>query len=486
MRFNNPWFSPPGFLFTAVILLLIGFAIRRTGHLMFSPGALSGLEGNNPPLNGFSTHAAFEEDCQACHQPLKHSQDELCTECHLSTLEQLQNQSGTHGKLPTSVECSSCHQDHRGRDFDLLEPALEKFDHTRTTFSLIHHQINFDTTPMKCSNCHANREFTGETRVCMECHEAEGRFNLNDHSQDFGDSCLACHDGQDRMLPFDHQETRFPLEGQHRNITCTACHERLEFNLPSQTCDGCHKEPAVHAGLFDPECAICHTPEAWSPVIFNGETFSHSENTRFNLVLHGQDFSGNPLFCGSCHDGDYQDFAISTCVACHAEDDAQFMNAHEEKFGAGCLDCHDGVDRMHEFDHANVFVLEGRHEEIVCSSCHENQDWVGLSTNCVDCHAEPEIHFGLFGLECEYCHNSRAWAPAQLKFHIFPLDHGEKAANDCTACHLDTYVDYTCYGCHEHQPEDIFEEHTEAGILAADIPLCQDCHPIGNVEEDKE
>jgi hypothetical protein len=485
MRLNNPWFSPLGFVLTSMMLIILGIAIRRGGHLMFSPGALSALSGDKPTLNGFTNHAAFEKDCQACHQPLKHAQATLCTDCHAGILNQISSQSGTHGVLPASANCAGCHPDHRGADFDLLEPALEKFDHAFTDFSLVHHQVNFDSTPMLCGQCHEDRDFLGSNHPCTECHMTAPGFNQTRHILEYGKDCLGCHDGQDRMIPFNHGETQFPLEGQHANAACIACHQRRDFQLTPKNCHGCHEEPVVHSGLFEQDCAACHVPMAWSPAEFEGELFDHS-NTRFKLSHHEKDFSGGSLSCVTCHVGDYQNFPNLTCTNCHAEEDLTFIQAHELEFGSACLDCHDGVDRMKDFDHARVFALSGGHEEIECSACHIDENWTGISQKCAACHAEPEIHFGLFGLECEYCHTTQAWAPAQLKIHIFPLDHGNPLDQDCSVCHVENYIDYTCYGCHEHEPDEILEDHLKEGFAASEIPFCIDCHPTGLVEEDRE
>ena len=138
---------------------------------------------------------------------------------------------------------------------------------------------------------------------------------------------------------------------------------------------------------------------------------------------------------------------------------------------------------MKNFDHANFFILDGRHAEAECTGCHVDQNWNGLSKLCADCHAEPEIHADLFGLQCEYCHETGAWTPAQLKVHVFPLDHGEPPAPECTVCHLEKYSEYTCYGCHEHQEQEILESHLEDGISPGDIPQCKDCHPTGIIGE---
>ena len=140
---------------------------------------------------------------------------------------------------------------------------------------------------------------------------------------------------------------------------------------------------------------------------------------------------------------------------------------------SACLDCHDGVDRMSDFDHVKVFPLAGSHASSVCETCHVNRRgagriFKGTPTECTQCHTEPQIHAGFFGLQCEYCHSTDAWVPAQLSQHTFPLSHGEQGVLECQKCHTNSYTTYTCYGCHEHQPGEIEEQHVEDAISLAD------------------
>jgi hypothetical protein len=159
------------------------------------------------------------------------------------------------------------------------------------------------------------------------------------------------------------------------------------------------------------------------------------------------------------------------------------MASHQEQYGADCISCHDGMDRMSGFSHEAVFPLEGKHAEIPCQDCHVGRVFAGTSTACVQCHAEPAIHAGFFGLDCQYCHTAQAWTPGLLRMHRFPLDHGEQGEIACQVCHPSSYVEYTCYGCHEHQPEEIAKKHQEEGIRQDELVNCTQCHPTGKKED---
>lgn len=100
---------------------------------------------------------------------------------------------------------------------------------------------------------------------------------------------------------------------------------------------------------------------------------------------------------------------------------------------------------------------------------------------CVACHEEPVIHDGLFGLNCARCHNADAWVPALLVQHTFPIDHGDQGDVACQVCHQDTYAANTCYGCHDHVPEDMLAVHRQEGI--SEYEACAECHPTGQPGE---
>jgi hypothetical protein len=212
--------------------------------------------------------------------------------------------------------------------------------------------------------------------------------------------------------------------------------------------------------------------------------FEHTIKAGFSLARHLQDYNGNPLSCNSCHLEKAQGFDLGSCVSCHSqgEERATFMLQHQEKYGADCISCHDGADRMSSFHHEAVFPLYGKHAEIPCQECHANRVFAGTPKDCVKCHAEPAIHAGFFGLECQYCHTSQGWRPALLRLHRFPLDHGEQGEIACRICHPSSYVEYTCYGCHAHQPGEVAEKHQEYGVQMSELLSCAGCHPTGKKE----
>ncbi|WP_155942417.1 hypothetical protein [Rhodomicrobium vannielii] len=66
------------------------------------------------------------------------------------------------------------------------------------------------------------------------------------------------------------------------------------------------------------------------------------------------------------------------------------------------------------------------------------------------------------------------------------LDFAERHGNHnpaCVTCHAkNDYKRYTCYGCHEHRPDDMRAKHLHEGIR--DFENCVRCHRSGREGED--
>jgi predicted CXXCH cytochrome family protein len=488
MKRLNPVGSLVGFLFTLLLFLGLGLSLWFNRGLAFSPGKVTSKSANGVVLQGFSSHADFEKQCSYCHEPLKSNIATKCLNCHTDVGIQLKTGQGIHSQLDVVNECASCHPEHRGRNFDPTMASFELFDHTTAGFSLNWHQVSYDTTPMQCTECHKNSNYSiVNNQPCLDCHSGHDKNFAQVHLNDFGSICLGCHDGQDRMINFDHSQTGYALEGKHGGIKCTDCHANENIKATPTVCKDCHTEPTMHQGVLDESCDTCHTPIGWLPAKLNGQSFEHFQTTGFSLALHQADYSKQAIACSSCHPKDLQTTDIQTCIDCHSQNDTAFMTDHQQQFGVDCLVCHDGVDRLSNFDHANFFPLNGKHSDAKCEDCHANQVYRGTPSECSQCHKEPDLHLGVFGLKCYYCHTADAWSPASLIQHNFPLNHGvadQSTQLQCEACHGANYIDYTCYRCHDHQLDEITQSHLVAGIQELELPACAKCHPAGTIIKD--
>ncbi|PWB52354.1 MAG: hypothetical protein C3F13_11355 [Anaerolineales bacterium] len=468
-------------------MLLVGLALLLWSKqgVAFSPGQISAKSSPGVSLKGYQSHAEFEKKCGACHAPLSTNLGAKCLACHEAVNQQIQTGQGIHSQIANVAMCAACHPDHRGRDFDPTKASFLHFDHSTTGFRLNFHQFNYDASSLGCTECHQNGSYNSvDNQICLNCHGEHDNQFAAIHPSNYGEDCLACHDGADRMINFAHSETGYPLEGKHEQVACSECHRDSNFTDTPRNCQECHAEPAEHKGVFDQTCETCHSPKGWLPANLNGQTFTHQDTVKFSLALHKKDYAGQVITCVTCHPSDLKSFDLQVCITCHKQEDQTFMTDHQVQFSSSCLDCHDGMDRLSNFDHNTFFPLDGKHTSVDCETCHANKVFKNTPTECYQCHEEPDIHKGVFGQRCAYCHTTDTWSPATLKLHTFPINHGldDPALQlNCDTCHGQNYYEYTCYSCHDHQENEIIQQHSEAGITEQDIPACVKCHPDGIV-----
>lgn len=165
---------------------------------------------------------------------------ELCGSCHVDY------HTGTFRASPGGTECRHCHGE------DGWEP---------TTYDIARH--NRDTRyaltgahlAAPCVACHRNPalgqtalQFRIANQECLACHRT-----LDPHDGQFGDrSCDACHATESFRIPaFDHSQTRYPLDGEHRHVACVSCHPSVTgaegrtvrvYRPLGTACRDCHVE----------------------------------------------------------------------------------------------------------------------------------------------------------------------------------------------------------------------------------------------------
>ena len=311
----------------------------------------------------------------------------------------------------------------------------------------------------------ASDPHAGSGVTCATCHD-------DPHGGAVGDACDSCHTA-DHWSPstFDvtrHAATAFPLEGRHIDQPCSSCHPSGKLSDLPTACADCHVDR--HRGKLGPECASCHSVEGFLPV----DGFDHAAQTGFALAgvhggsscddCHGGD-NGRAMRltlepgCDLCHTASHSDFDGRACESCHTLDKGTFADAarrfdhrptgfdlerrhratscaschpaggadpqprcaschddvHSGQAGRVCGDCH-RPDRWSivRFDHnLTLWPLRGKHYVTPCLDCHRQQQWVGLRTECVDCHfaealrGPPTIPAHAGGpAECTDCHVS--------------------------------------------------------------------------------
>jgi len=411
-----------------------------------------------------------------------------------------------------SPACQSCHNDpHKGQlgnectkchNVENWKEA-KNFDHSKTRYPLTGLHVK-----VACEKCHKPDTPGGPARyrdikfdACSACH-------IDPHKGEFKKACDTCHttSGWKTLLPgfdFDHSKTKYPLQGKHAQVACTACHLNGDFKkeLPFAMCSDCHK-PDPHKGQFEArakkgECSECHTVEGWKPSLFG---VKEHDTTRYPLKgKHAK------VECAKCHIPAGKDTVykvkFEVCTDCHKD-------AHDNQFAAApysnrCEECHTVLD-FHRSTftiakHRNTrFALAGAHVAVPCSDCHK----VGAGgrtdkilpfkfedRTCTACHKDP--HKGEFNdrmarkrangtpFGCEACHTVKSWADingfdhSKTKFALL----GAHRTVKCGECHKST-TDYAsrfkgtpqqCEACHN-------DAHDKQFLAKDGKTHCGDCH----------
>lgn len=239
------------------------------------------------PLRG----AHIKTTCVACHK----KQDKLnfrqigskCVDCHVDYHEK---QFLKDGKSP---DCSECHSE---TSFVGSSFTVEK--HTLGNFPLTGSHL---ATP--CFACHKQQEkwkFKQIGSQCADCHENIHKEFISEKYYPV-ENCKVCHnDNRWNDIRFDHNQTKYILEGAHKDQSCRACHFRplkdgeihQQFAGLAQQCSNCHLDS--HHNQFDlsgiTDCKSCHNYTNWEM-----SNFDHNK-TRFKL-----DGKHVNVACNDCH-----------------------------------------------------------------------------------------------------------------------------------------------------------------------------------------
>ena len=236
-------------------------------------------------------HQILQNDCLACHSPVKGATTEKCICCHsLSSIGKTtvagvaivpeNTKSSLIHRSIESIECFYCHTEHQGRS---KETATMKFTHTVLTAG----------AQKNCANCHRKPNtpiHTIQNIQCSECHSIDkwSKITLN-HA----------------------------LLGTQVN-NCTVCHVK---NIPTDELHSVIKSKN--------QCGICHNYNAWKP-----STYDHTKYFRFD--------NNHPSRCADCH-ALANGFSTYTCYNCHEHSKTEIAVKHQEEGipnFANCVKCH--------------------------------------------------------------------------------------------------------------------------------------------------
>lgn len=159
-----------------------------------------------------------------------------CVDCHSNV-----HKNHISEKHMPNEDCTLCHSVSSWKDV--------QFDHSKTGFKLegAHAQ-------QTCSACHyrlndkkqKQQQFKGTATDCEACHADEhaGQFAVNGKT-----NCKKCH-GSDsfKIATFNHDNSRFKLDGKHATLQCGECHKPvknkngsyIEYKFDTIACSKCH------------------------------------------------------------------------------------------------------------------------------------------------------------------------------------------------------------------------------------------------------
>ena len=172
--------------------------------------------------------------------------------------------------------------------------------------------------------------------------------------------------------------------------------------------------------------------------------------------------------CTSCHKpADIGRLATTGRVLTQPATKAAF---HQELSSQDCVACHSDHAGVKRFTRTRLFdhTLLKKTTREQCQSCHKSPT--------------DSLHKQITG-NCLQCHTQEKWTPATFdhnKFFVLDRDHNA----NCVTCHVrNDYSRFTCYGCHEHTPDNIRREHIKEGISKFDN--CVECHRSANEDDIK-
>jgi len=251
-------------LVLSIALVVVGVAAATLSILHF-PRAQFAVQRAVRPGELSQPHAFLENNCAACHTPVKGIEAKNCIICHADNSSVLQRQpSAFHA---TIGECASCHLEHQGpvpRTTRMEHDALARIAEgiiaresaspagareETNTFGWIQGQ-----TPRAVANPNYPHLTPAEGMLnCVVCHSTKDR-----HRELFGTDCASCHGTAKWTLP----EFRHPSPVSE---SCAQCHQAppshymMHFKMISMSIARVNKAEVN-------QCFLCHQTTSWNDI----------------------------------------------------------------------------------------------------------------------------------------------------------------------------------------------------------------------------
>ncbi len=247
----------PVVLGVGLVVLVRGTSLRRaiTWQRQASPGPLS------------TAHSFLENNCAACHTPVKGPESAHCVACHANDVALLQRETTAfHARIGS---CRECHFEHQGagrhstlmnhdalarislRPLPLGQRATADGEPLRKQLLAWINQA--DNPGGRTSHGHSSLTTREAVLDCAACHGTKDR-----HFRYFGRDCAECHGTAAWTIP----EFRHPSP---RNTECAQCHQpppshsMMHFQMVSAKVA---RQPQARVD----QCFLCHQTTAWNDI----------------------------------------------------------------------------------------------------------------------------------------------------------------------------------------------------------------------------
>jgi hypothetical protein len=452
-----------------------------------------------------SAHAGLEgiSHCTECHELRDKVSNTKCPDCHTEIKKLIETNSGFHAnETVRGKDCAKCHNEHHGREFDIIRFDPDTFNHALSGYKLKGRHAQID-----CRECHNPKNIVpdrvekkedtwlGLNNECLSCHE-------DYHQETLSNECIKCH-GFDAFRPaenFNHADADFPLTGEHLNVDCQACHQVTTRNdrefqiftgIEHANCNSCHED--VHENRFGQDCKKCHTENSFHEI----EQITSFDHSQTGYMLRGKHQS---VDCESCHGASYtKPLKHQFCTDCH--DDYHNGQIVTENRVTDCGECHTvngfspSTFTIEDHDQSE-FQLTGAHLATPCFACHQQQNswqFSSLNTTCISCH--EDIHQLYISEEyypdqdCRICHTTGNWIAGKFNHETTGYElFGKHEEVTCRACHYTedksgneiqqfASLNENCLNCHEDNHRGQFE-YMEGNY-------CTKCHHLESWGADK-
>jgi hypothetical protein len=424
-----------------------------------------------------NAHADPPRVCQDCHINNNYNLTTMaCVSCHLKNFQAATNPNHVAGGF--SQACQQCHTT------IAWQPAT--FDHTTVGFPLTNAHAD---PPRVCADCHINNNYNITTTACVSCHlpNYQGAKNPDHVAGGFSQTCQQCHTTIAwQPATFDHNTVGFPLTNAHADPPriCADCHINNNYNITTTACASCHLKdyntaltPVNHVQLaFPTACESCHDTVRWT----NGK-FDHAA-TGFPLT---NSHMVPPRVCADCHINNNYNLTSTACSTCHLKDyntATTPINHIQVGFPTTCQLCHDTTLWTNgKFDHnTTTFPLTGFHTTVACASCHVNNNYTTLPTDCYGCHkanydatTNPNHTSVGFPTTCATCHTTASWLGATFNHTWFRIPHHNAQCSDCHS-NSANYTVFVCTVCHTKAQTD--PKHSGVKNYVWNSTNCYQCH----------